>query len=161
MGERSSEPSPVEQIFADPPTEEELAAAESKRASYQQKRNGFLFLEGFSELNMYLVQRRALLALPLVLAFHRRQAMKQKRLIALVPELWKDAGDPPRHMRETMLKHLRRMPDLIRIHRANSLTIHYLLERGPVWREFRVMARKKNASGEIDDGGVYDNLDEE
>jgi hypothetical protein len=161
MGKKRSEPTEADSIFADPPTEEELAAAEAKLATLRRKHTDFLFLEGAAALNLYLVERRALVVLSLVQAFHRRQVMKKKRLVAVVPEMWRDAGDPPRHVRLTMLKHLRRMPELIRIHRANSTTIHYLFERGPVWEEFKTAARKRKTHSEVDDGGAYDNLDQD
>jgi hypothetical protein len=89
---------------------------------------------GIDGLNTYLVERRAEIVLPLLLAMQRRLAMTTKAVITLSSKVWKDAGNPSKNRRVAIVSHLRRMPDLVVIHEVRRFTSRYRLERGPAWK---------------------------
>ena len=137
----------IEGMFADPPpggppTSTPVRAAMAPPA--RKKTNvDFIFLYGLSGLNAYLVKRRALTALPLLLAIHRRKAVTGKARIAITPAVWKDAGSPSKSTRETMLAHLRRMPDLVSIHEDRNPLFRYRVEKGLAWLRIEKASREK------------------
>ncbi|HZZ25981.1 MAG TPA: hypothetical protein VFE60_27045 [Roseiarcus sp.] len=51
----------------------------------------------------------------------------------LRPEVWKDAGNPSKTKRVTILARLRRMPDLVTLQADPHVMFHYRAEKGPVW----------------------------
>jgi hypothetical protein len=102
----------------------------------------FILLYGLAGLNAYLIERRAVAALPLLLAVHRRLEMKHKARIAITSDVWKDAGDPSRTTRETMLAHLRRLPELVSIHEVRRVASRYRVEKGPAWRQIERAGRE-------------------
>jgi hypothetical protein len=114
------------------------AASKTQRQKVKQQKasHKFLFLVGFDALATYVVERRAVSALPLLQAIHRRLLMSGKEDQALTLALWKEAGDPPQRARTTILAHLRRMPDLIAIREAKSFAYRYHVAKGPLWRTF-------------------------
>jgi hypothetical protein len=126
-------------MFADPPEESEEGEEE------ELKKANFVHLDGFAELNAYLFQHQAVIVLPLLLAIHRRLDMKgaTRTKIALSASVWKDAGLPPaaKRTRETVLAHLRRMPELVTLQRSQSLVFRYYVEKGPAWRKMEEAGR--------------------
>jgi hypothetical protein len=102
-------------------------------------KENFIRLYGVAELNAYLLERQATIAYPLLLALHRHLDMAEKRgetEVALTSAVWEDAGVPPKskRTRETMLAHLRRMPDLVLFHDNRTLFFRYYIGKGPAWR---------------------------
>ena len=77
----------------------------------EKKAGNFVTLWGLARFSAYLVDHRAEKAVLLLLAIQRRMDVKHKTKVALTSDVWKDAGDPSRTARETILAHLRRMPD--------------------------------------------------
>jgi hypothetical protein len=99
------------------------------------------------------VARNAWHALPLVLAAHRVMCMHACRRIRPIPgcsvvrltmQIWQIAGLPERtdERRQTVLDHVRKIPDVMILQEKRSRSGHYLLKRGPLWRnrpEFRIL----------------------
>jgi hypothetical protein len=121
----------IEDAYADPPTGDEKGPA-----------GNFVFLYGIVELSAYLVEHRALPVLSLLLAIHRRQNMSGLAKVALTPAVWKDAGDPPRHTRETLLAHLRRMPGLVLLTEERNLLFRYRVAKGPAWLRMEKVGKR-------------------
>jgi hypothetical protein len=96
-------------------------------------------LYGFAELNAYLYEHGAFIALPLLLAIHRHLDMAEKKgekAAALTAEVWKDTGIPPeeKSTRQTILEHLRRMPELVVLREKRTFAYRYCVTKGRVWR---------------------------
>jgi hypothetical protein len=84
-----------------------------------------------------IVKARALPALPLVLAAHRRMFMLGKRRTPLRRAIWQAAGiyksrDP---LRRTMFTNLKKIPKVIEIEKCRSPVATYRLKYGPAWEE--------------------------
>jgi hypothetical protein len=64
--------------------------------------------------------------------------------VALTAAIWKDAGIPPeaKRTRNTLLAHLRRMPDLVLIREDWTPYFRYRVKRGPAWRRIENAHRK-------------------
>jgi hypothetical protein len=128
----------------------------SKKLRAKKPKGRYVTMYGPGDLSAYLVQRRATMAMPLLLAIQRRFDLTKKRRkderIALTPAVWKDAGNPPHTMRKTMLGHLRRMPDLALLVEERNLAFRYRVEKGPAWRAIEKTAReaKDENGGEIE-----------
>jgi hypothetical protein len=106
-------------------------------AAKRQKANrDFLYLVGFDALAVYVVERHAEKALPLLHAIHRRQMVSGKKSVALTPAVWAEAGNPSQRTRKTVLALLRRMPDLITIREAKSYVYRYYVAKTPLWSTF-------------------------
>jgi hypothetical protein len=110
-------------------------------------KENFIRLYGVAALNAYLVSRQATITYPLLLALHRHLDMAEKRgemEVALTSAVWEDAGVPPKskRTRETMLAHLRRMPDLVVFHDNRTLFSAIILGKGPAWRRMEEAAGK-------------------
>jgi hypothetical protein len=139
----------ITDAFAPPPTEGPAppppTQAEGKVST------NFVTLYGVAGLNTYLVERRALTALPLLLAIQRRLDMKRKARVSITSGVWKDAGNPPRNTRVTMLAHLRRMPELVILHEARRVTSRYRVEKGPAWQQIEKDGREGVGKEEEED----------
>lgn len=77
----------------------------------------------------------AVTALPLVLAIHRQLTMTNREETPLNEAVWKCAGSPSPKRRETILRNLRTIPDVIRITAARTATAHYRVAKGKSWKE--------------------------
>ena len=77
----------------------------------------------------------AVTALPLVLAIHRQLTMTNREETPLNEAVWKCAGSPSPKRRETILRNLRAIPDVIRITAARTATTHYRVAKGKSWKE--------------------------
>jgi hypothetical protein len=131
--------------FADPP--EFTAAAPRPRGK---NRANFILLYGVGGLNTYLVKRRAEITLPLLLALQRRLDLKNEVRVALTPRVWRDAGNPPKNRRVSILAQLRRMPDLVTLHASHHIMYRYRVEKGPAWLRIERDGRAGYDSSEED-----------
>lgn len=125
----------IEDAFADPPSGSPAHRLRGKN------RPNFVLLYGVDGLNAYLVKRRAEITLPLLLALHRRLDMRNGTPAPLTPQVWKDAGSPPKNRRVSILAQLRRMPDLVTLHASHHVMFRYRVERGPAWRQIEKAGR--------------------
>jgi hypothetical protein len=105
----------------------------------------YVTLYGLAGLSAYLLKHRALLAFSLLAAIQRRFATKNEKRAPLVSAVWKDAGNPSKNMRETLLAHLRRMPDLVVLHEDRHVAFRYRVEKGPAWIEIEKAGREGRA----------------
>jgi hypothetical protein len=94
----------------------------------------FVILHHPGSLVAYLVKYRALAAFPLLVALQRRMDVLKKARVPLSAKVWRDAGDPPKSLRVTMLTHLRRVPDLVVLREDRHFTFRYSVEKGSAWR---------------------------
>jgi hypothetical protein len=94
----------------------------------------FVFLRRPGLLIAYLIKYRALMALPLLIAVQRRLDVLKKTRAPLSAKVWKDAGNPSKSLRVTMMAHLRRVPDLVVLREDRHFTFRYSVEKGPAWR---------------------------
>ncbi len=145
----------IEGMFADPPpggppTSTPVGASVAPPPG-KKTHVDFIFLYGLSGLNTYLVKHRALTALPLLLAIHRRQDVTGKARIPITPAVWKDAGSPSKSTRESMLAHLRRMPDLVSIQEDRNPLFRYRVEKGLAWRRIEKAGRENQGLEEETD----------
>lgn len=99
----------------------------------EKKAVNFVTLCGLAGFSAYLVEHRAEKAALLLLAIQRRMDMKHRTKVALTPDVWKDAGDPSPPARQTILAHLRRMPELVTLHEVRRVASRYRVEKGPAW----------------------------
>jgi hypothetical protein len=95
----------------------------------------FVFVQGLSGLNAYLVERRAEITLPLLLAIQRRTAISRKPLTPLSSRVWRDAGNPPKNRRVAILARLREMPELVTLQEDRHFTFRYRVGKGPACRQ--------------------------
>ena len=105
----------------------------------------FVFLRCPGGLAAYLVEHKALSAFPLLVAIQRRLDVRKKKRAPLSAKVWRDAGDPPKGVRVTMLAHLRRVPELVLLHDDRHFTYRYSVEKGPAW-----VAIEKEGSAALD-----------
>jgi hypothetical protein len=126
----------AEDIFADPPP---VASTPRSR-----RKNGgdFVFLRGVTGLNAYLVQKRAEAVYPLLLALQQHFDLSRKARVPLTRDVWKMAGDPARHKRETVVAHLRRMPELVTLYEDYRTQFRYRVEKGLLWRHLEEASRE-------------------
>jgi hypothetical protein len=91
------------------------------------------------------VDARAEVALPLVMAAHRRLTMRRLNMIPLTSSVWQAAGyaDCSKRRRQTAIANLRKIPQVLELKEQRSLSARYHLSYGPLWK------RKKHAP--IDD----------
>jgi hypothetical protein len=75
------------------------------------------------------------IALPLILAFHRKATMRKKGAILLTTSLWRDAGEPSPRKRKSILMALRKVPELLEIRHKRTWHGVYELAKGPLWAE--------------------------
>jgi hypothetical protein len=109
------------------------------------KKGNFILLYGVNELNAYLTERQATVVYPLLLTLHRHLDMAEKRgetEVALTPAVWGDAGLPStmKRTRETVLAHLRSMPELVLIREDRTPYFRYRIAKGPAWRRMEAEA---------------------
>jgi hypothetical protein len=83
-------------------------------------------------------------ALPLVLALHRKLSVSGTNSATLSPELWRAAGSPSRGKRQTILGHLRKIPDLVQIREHRTPISVYTLAKGRLWRELVTKLEEAN-----------------
>jgi hypothetical protein len=115
-------------------------------------RGDFVTLYGLAGLNAYVVERRAEIILPLLIAIQRRLDMTRKARTPLSAKVWKDAGSPPKNRRVSILAQLRRMPELVVLLEARHFTFRYRVGKGPVWIEIEKAAwAGAGKEGEEDD----------
>jgi len=107
----------------------------------EKKAVNFVTLWGLARFSAYLVDHRAEKAVLLLLAIQRRMDVKHKTKVALTSDVWKDAGDPSRTARETILAHLRRMPELVTLHEVRRVASRYRVEKGPMWLQIEKAGR--------------------
>jgi hypothetical protein len=132
-----------------PPSAEDAYAdmSQSNPQNGKEAANRFVLLYGFDTLSAYLFEHEAVIAYPLLLAIHRHLRMAEKREemeVALTAAVWKDAGVPPeaRRTRNTILAHLRRMPDLVVFREDWTPYFRYRVRKGPAWRQMEQEAGK-------------------
>ena len=77
----------------------------------------------------------AVAAFPLVLAIHRQLVVTKRKETPLNEAIWKCAGSPSPKRRETILRNLRTIPDVIRITAARTAITHYRVAKGKSWKE--------------------------
>ena len=129
---------------------EEAYADMSQPAPRRRSATGnFILLYGVAKLSAYLVERQATIVYPLLLALHRHLDMAEKRgekEVASTPAVWENAGIPPtlKSTRETILAHLRQMPDLVILHDNGTLFFRYYVRKGPAWRRMEAEAGRKS-----------------
>ena len=117
----------------------------------------FIHMYGVAGLNAYLVQRRAEIALPFLLAIHceHERTLNSWTAWALITaEAWRDAGTPSKAMRMKILARLRKMPDLVTLHFDPDHTPpRCRIKKGPAWRVNRHGWPQKPYDGEGAGGG--------
>jgi hypothetical protein len=80
-----------------------------------------------------LLDARAGTVLPLVLAIHRQLTMSGREETPLNGAIWDAAGRPSPKQRETILRKLKALPEIIEIIPGRTWTTHYRVRRGAVW----------------------------
>jgi hypothetical protein len=118
--------------------------------------NGYVILLGMEGLNTYLVERRAEIVLPLLLAIQRRLFMARRRRpprpwVSLSARVWKEAGNPSKTRRVAILAQLRRMSDLVVLQGSHHFTSRYCVGKGPAWLEIEKGSGVKRAPAEEDE----------
>jgi hypothetical protein len=99
-------------------------------------------------MHAYLYERGALIALSLMYALQRHLDMAEsegEKFVALAAEVWRDAGIPAsaKGTRQTILEHLRQMPELVTLREKRTLEYRYLVAKGRAWRRME----KANGKG--------------
>ena len=79
------------------------------------------------------VDADAVAALPLVLAIHRQLAMTKREETPLNEAIWKCAGSPSPKCRESILRTLKAIPQVIRVTAVQTATTRYRVAKGEVW----------------------------
>ena len=82
-----------------------------------------------------MVDADATAALPLVLAIHRQLTLARRKETPLNDAVWKISGSPSARQRETILRKLKRLPELIVFRADRTPTSHYRVSRGRLWTE--------------------------
>lgn len=126
----------MEDMFAEPPP------PAPPRRSRRKGDADFVVVRGLSGLNAHIVEKRAVAAYPLLLALQQQFEISHKTRVSLTRDVWKAAGDPARHERETVMAHLRRMPDLVLIHEDFRVQFRYRVEKGPLWLQIEAISRE-------------------
>ena len=126
----------VEDIFADPPPPTHTPRSRRKSGV------DFVFLRGVSSLNAYILQKRAVEAFPLLLALQQQFDASRKARVPITDDVWKTAGDPSKNKRETIVEHLRRLPELVTLHEDRCARFHYRAEKGPLWSQIEEASRE-------------------
>jgi hypothetical protein len=110
-------------------------------------KGNFVTWYGPGAMSAYLIKRRATIVLPLLLAIKRRLKITEKRrngkAMALTSVVWKEAGDPSKNVRETMLDRLRQMPELVIFSPSHNWNFRYRVEKGPAWLAIEKAARRE------------------
>jgi hypothetical protein len=81
------------------------------------------------------VAARAEKALPLILAVHRQLRMTRREWTPLNAAIWKAAGSPGEKSRAAILRKLRGLPAVIRLELHRTVTTHFKVARGELWRD--------------------------
>jgi hypothetical protein len=84
-------------------------------------------------IQLALVEAKAEVALPLVLAIHRQLTMTRRQETPLNEAVWRAAGSPSAKKRHNILEKLMRLPGIIQLIEARSPTSRYRLRRGELW----------------------------
>jgi hypothetical protein len=80
------------------------------------------------------VAARAEKALPIILAIHRQLHMTRREWTPLNAAIWKAAGSPGEKSRAAILCKLRGLPAVIRLELHRTVTTHFKVARGELWR---------------------------
>jgi hypothetical protein len=123
------------------------STAEDAYADAPPPKERFIRLYGHDALGSYLLERQATIAMPLLLVLHAYLDMVEKRgktEVALTAAIWKSIGifSEAKRARETILRHLHRLPELITLRRSQSFHFRYYVARGPEWRRMEEEAGK-------------------
>ena len=76
-------------------------------------------------------------ALPVVLAIHRQLRMTRREWTPLNSAIWKAAGAPSPKARAAILRKLHGLSGVIRLDAHRTVTSHYRVARGDLWRDTR------------------------
>lgn len=86
------------------------------------------------KIQLALVEAKAEVALPLVLAIHRQLTMTHRQETPLNEAVWRAAGSPSARRRHIILQKLKRLPSVLELIEARSSTSRYRLRRGELWK---------------------------
>jgi hypothetical protein len=75
----------------------------------------------------------AMAALPLLLAIHNQMNLKKATSISITEKVWGVAAGSSERKRKTMLRALKRVPDLVRLEERHRLKSRYRAHQGPLW----------------------------
>ena len=124
-----------------PPNLDQLTDAELRRHEIvvtRTSRRGEAFVPSFPvRILCAVVAAGAEKALPVVLAIHRQLHMTRREWIPLNSAIWKAAGAPSPKARAAILRKLRCLPGVIRLDPHQTVTSHYRVARGDLWRDAR------------------------
>jgi hypothetical protein len=112
-------------------------------------KENFVIVYGVDQLNAYLVERQATIVYPLLLTVRRYLRMAERRgetEVALTAAVWEGVGasSKMKRTRETMLAHIRQMPELVTLRDSRTLMFRYYVGMGPAWRQMETEAGRKD-----------------
>lgn len=92
------------------------------------------FIPGFPQAILAaVVEARAEVVLPLVLAIHRQLTMTRKTETPLNEAIWCAAGSPNHKRRQRILQKLKVLPELVELIPCRTRVSHFRVRRGRWW----------------------------
>jgi hypothetical protein len=101
---------------------------------FTRSRNG---VNGFSVVPLWvtkeIAQARAYHAVPLVNVVLQRMRVRRTTTVLITSAIWAELGSPPEYERRTILKHLRRVPGVLKLGKRHKGYTRYQVVLGDMW----------------------------